>query len=164
MITLLQLVAQTAMGSGFVLESDHLGRLARATRLAQRAEPTRVVAMSPRRTCVEFDDADPRLLLRLTRRLGHSPEARDNCDVAWFPLGLGWIAVLIEQPAPELDAALDQVGLPYQDVRRSADPTAPIRLCAARAAVGDPLELADDLESHELVVRAVYEVGACMRP
>lgn len=157
------LAASLAHGSAFVLESPHLKRVSRAVKVARKAEATRIVALGPARVCVELPEADPRIVLRMTRRLKHSPESRDNCDVAWFPLGLGWIALLIEQPAPDLEAALQAVALPYQDVRRSDDPAVPVRLCASRAAVGDPLELADELEAHGLVVRAVYEVGACER-
>lgn len=163
MITMLT-IAASAQGAAFVLESDDLRRLSRAVRVARRAEATRILAMTPRRTCVELDEPEPKVVLRLSRRLGRSPEARDNCDIAWFPLGLGWIAVLIEPPADTLDEALDAIALPYQDVRRSTDPNQPIRLCASRMAVGDPLELTDELEAYALQVRAVYEVGACTRP
>lgn len=158
------LAASLAHGSALVLESPYLKRVSRAVKVARKAEATRIVPLGPTTVCVELPESDPRTVLRLTRRLRHSPESRSNCDVAWYPLGLGWIALLIEPPAEELESALEAVALPYHDVRRGGEPTAAVRLCASRAAVGDPLELADELERHGVVVRAVYEVGGCERP
>ena len=160
----LWLALADASGAAYVLHSDSVRRLARAVRAAQRADLDRVVALSSHTVCVELDEPSPKQLLRLARRLGHPPEARLTCDVAWFPLGRGWIALLVEPPAEGLAVAIQAIGVPASQVTRSLDGSAPVRVCASRAAVGDPVALAAQLEDRAYDVLGVYEVGGCVRP
>ncbi|MBX2799402.1 MAG: hypothetical protein KTR31_17130 [Myxococcales bacterium] len=157
------LLAQVAWGSAHVLEATSERRLKRALRATRQATVERVVVQTPLRVCIELDDAEPRTLLRLTRRLRRDPESRRDCDVAWYPLGRGWIVVVAEPPALALDAALEAANITFREVARSTDAAEPVRACMARAAVAAPDGLEASLDASGVTVRAVYEVGGCRR-
>ena len=152
-----------AHADAFVLEATSVRRLARAVKVARRLDPDRIVAQAPLRVCVELDDPEPRQVLRLARKLGHAPEARHNCDVAWFPLGGGWLAFLLEPPAEELEQALSVTTLPYHEIYRSIGGDHAVRLCTAKGGVSDPAAFAEDLTARGFPVRSFYEVGGCTR-
>ncbi|HHO52834.1 MAG TPA: hypothetical protein ENK18_18645 [Deltaproteobacteria bacterium] len=160
----LWLIAQAAAGA-WVLEGDSDHQLKRALRITERAEPDIIEVLAARSVCVQPTAPSDRILRRLTRILGHPPEERLDCDVAWFPLGRGWIAVLVEPPADRLGVLLDRIELPYVDVRRPVQGPGldPIRICVIRTALREPLELARALHEGGLVVRSTYEVGGCTR-
>lgn len=142
------------------LEIDRSARLARA--LARRGAATRALGS---RWCVALPpsfDAE-RWRRRVERRLGRPVEERANCDVAWFPLGHGYAAVLVEPPAEDLEGWLDGAGLQYREIRRPSGGEAVVRVCVPLAALASPGGFADDLRGGGFEVRAMYEVGACYR-
>lgn len=100
---------------------------------------------------------------RAERRLGAPIEERASCDVAWFPLGRGYAAVLVGAPGDGLEAWLDAAGLPYRELRRPSDPDDPLRLCVPLSALPSPGGFGDALRSAGYEVRAMYEVGGCAR-
>ena len=152
----------SAQGAAFVLKAE-LRPLTRAVRAAQRAEPRRVVALGTHEVCVEIDDPQPRDVLRIARRLGHPPEARADCDVAWFPLGRGWIALVVDTPSDGLNDAVESLSIPAVQIRRRVGDDGPATVCGTVAAIPDPNAVADHLEARGLAVRAMYEVGGCDR-
>ncbi len=162
MLAMLLLIRSVNAGS-YVLQADELRDLTRAVRLVQ-SEADHVVPLTRRAVCVDLEDPGPRLLKKLTRRLGHPPEPRHSCDVAFFPQGRGWYGFVLEPPAAGLEEAVAEVGPDSHVVGRSPGATGPVRLCVPTAAVPDPHALADRLAVRELEVRAIYEVGGCRRP
>lgn len=157
-------IAQAA-ASGLVLQTPSDRQLKRAVRIAKRADAETIEALDAHSVCVGGTEPSERLTRRLTRILGHPPEERLDCDVARFPLGRGWIAMVIEPPAETLEALIEQAQLPYVDVRRPIQgaAAAPIRVCVARTALREPLELARTLDAGGVIVRSTYEVGGCAR-
>ncbi len=154
-----------ALAGAWVLESASPRRLARAARIVERAADTQATAIGPQQLCAALDAPDERLRRRVARQLEHPPEERLDCDVAQFPLGRGWVAVVVESPAKGLAAALEAADLAYVDVRWPIQEIAlaPVRVCVAKAALVEPMALAHHIEAHGDVVRAVYEVGGCVR-
>lgn len=149
--------------SAWVLEAEEPGRLRHARHLVlTHAEVVREEAFGDV-LCLEASGADPRLATRLERVLDHPVERRMDCDVARFPLGRGWVAVILEPPALDLEPALDALGLTFHHVMVPSDLVSPATLCTPRAAVADPDALRDDLIELGQVVRAIYEVGGCTR-
>jgi len=160
---MLILLAATAHATAWVLHADDPRRVERAARLVERTTDMLPEPMDRYAQCVVLEEPPVRLERRVARRLGRPVEERRDCDVAWFPLGRGWIGMLIEPPATALDELLDAAALPYVEVRRPSDATLPIRMCVAQAALRHPMALADHLSSEGVSVRAVYEVGGCSR-
>lgn len=160
---------------GWVLHSgDDPRALRRAVRHVQHAGATRTIALDRWTVCVEGAILDShrtdaagggalRLRVGTERRLGGPVEVRQDCDVAWAPVGRGYVLLVVDQPAEQLEAALDDVGATARDIRRPSDPAEPVRLCLPERAVADPADLADALRDEGLVVRAVYAVGGCRR-
>ncbi|MCB9699374.1 MAG: hypothetical protein H6738_21510 [Alphaproteobacteria bacterium] len=150
--------------SAWVLEADEPARLRHARNLVRtQAEVVREVGLGGDVLCLEAKGADPRLAARLNRVLGHPAERRMDCDVARFPLGRGWVAVVLEPPALDLEPALDALGLTFRQVSVSSELGVPATVCTPRAAIADADALRLDLIELGQVVRAVYEVGGCAR-
>ncbi len=146
----------------WVLEADD-AEMRRAVHLVRaRAEVRREVLVGDA-TCVEVGATTERLAAKLERVLGHRPEERLDCDVARYPLGRGWVVVLVEPPADELDPVLDDLGLAYRDVKRPSATEAPVEVCTTRASIVDPGALDEALAGAGMSVRAIYEVGGCTR-
>jgi hypothetical protein len=140
--------------------------LDRSRRLATKVEAWTGLAAQPlgSRWCVAFPDPPSSLLLRkVTRRQGTPPEERRDCDVAWFPMGRGYLAAIVEPPGVGVEEVLGGLHLGFQEVRRSSDPAQPIRVCAPMGAIGEPWMFSQHLVDNGLVVRAMYDVGACAR-
>lgn len=140
--------------------------LDRSERVARRArrQGAEVQALGSR-WCVAlpegFDEA--RWRRRVERRLGRPAEERANCDVAWFPLGRGYAAVLVEPPADALEDWLDGAGLSYRELRRPSSPDDVVRVCVPLGALASSVAFAEDLRADGYLVRAMYEVGGCYR-
>ncbi len=117
------------------------------------------------RWCVTLPDGldRERWRRRTERRAGAPVEERASCDVAWFPLGRGYAAVLIGPPANALEAWLDGAGLPYRELRRPSDPDETLRLCVPLLALPSTVAFAEDLRADGYEVRGMYEVGGCHR-
>lgn len=147
----------------WVVRADDPGLARRARRRIRAWADVTAETELPGGYCVQTRSAEPGLEFRLRRVLGHAPELRMDCDVAHFPLGRGWLVVFLEPPAPDLDATLDLLGLPFSQVARSSDGVTPITVCTTRAAVVDPSHLQADLTGAGQVVRSIYEVGGCER-
>jgi hypothetical protein len=105
-----------------------------------------------------------RLQRRTERRLGAQVEDRANCDVAWFPLGRGYAAVLVGPPANGVEDWLDTTGLTYREVRRPSDPERVVRVCVPLMGLPSTVAFADDLRGAGYEVRAMYEVAAIDEP
>jgi hypothetical protein len=150
-----------------VLHSDDERALKRSVRkLRRQVGIERAVALDRWTVCVEPEDPpSARTGVRLQRRLGASIEARLDCDVAWAPLGRGFVLYTVAQPAlaPELEAVLDASGPAFRDVIWPSDPAQPVRVCLPRLALADPLALVEAMRAQDLDVLAVYEVGGCRR-
>lgn len=139
-----------------------LGRERRAAeKLAKRGGALTTLGS---RFCVTFPDGvDPKLKRKAGRWLGAEIEERADCDVAWFPLGRGYAAVMVEPPADGIDGMLGTLGLGYVEIRRAADPAAAIRVCVPMATIGDPAGFSAALQAWGYAVKSMYEVGGCNR-
>jgi hypothetical protein len=137
----------------------------RAVRFLTRAGVRSVVDLGAGSVCADLR-ADPTDALRrkAERRLGGPVEARLRCDVAHYPLGRGFVVVLLGQPADGLDAALDAHRPTYREVVRPSGDTDLVRVCVPGAALGDPLALVADLRNDGFDVVGAFEVGGCRRP
>ncbi|MEQ1502647.1 MAG: hypothetical protein ABMB14_10470 [Myxococcota bacterium] len=150
--------------SAWVMQADSPRDLARAVAAARAIGVSREVAFDRATVCLELDDApSTKLAAKIERRLGGPVEARLDCDVAWAPLGSGFLLLTVDPPATELEAALDAAGPTFRDVIHPSDPDEVIRVCLPRLAVPDAVAFADHLREAGLGVRAVYEVGGCRR-
>ena len=150
----------------WVLSVEDPRRLPAVMRVLDRgAEVTRPVPLSRAAVCVELGAPAPeRLARRVARKLGADPELRLNCDVAWAPMGRGYVLLLVSQPAPNLEQELAAHHMAYHELSWPSVAADPVRLCLPRLALADPLTLADKLEAQGIGVQAVYEVGGCRRP
>ena len=140
--------------------------LDRADRAAERlAKQGATVSPLGSRWCIELPSTvDHAKLRRRTERwLGGPVEERANCDVAWFPLGRGYAAVLVEPPANGLEDWLDGAGLTYREVRRPSDAEQVLRVCVPLSGLASSVAFAQDLGEAGYGVRSMYEVGGCFR-
>lgn len=154
----------TTAPSAWVFHAEGEREMRRAGRLVGRIGVTREIAIDRTTFCVELaDPPSDTLQLRLERRLDGPVEPRLDCDVAWYPLGRGYVAYSVTQPAPSLEAVLEEYGPIYLEVVRPSDPAQPVRVCLPMLAVADPLALAEALEAQGTGVVATYEVGGCRR-
>jgi hypothetical protein len=151
--------------SAWVLADEDPRRLKRALRAVRRgAEVSRILPLSRSQLCVELEAAPPeRVGRRVARRLEGEPELRLDCDVAWAPVGRGFVLLTVTQPAHALVAALDSQAIAFRDVAWPHDVAQPVRVCLPRLAMADPLSLAEALKAQGIGVEAVYEVGGCRR-
>lgn len=150
--------------SAWVIHADGEREMRRAVRLTERIGTTRAVVLDHTTVCVELADPPSGVLQqRVARRSGGPVESRLDCDVAWYPVGRGYVAYSVSQPAPAIEGVLDDYGPIYLEVVRPSDPWAPARICVPRLAVADPLALAEALKAQGIGVLATYEVGGCRR-
>jgi hypothetical protein len=135
----------------------------RALRAAARAEGE-PVPLGPTTFCVPLAGGPSEVVRRrVERRLGAPVEARANCDVAWYPVGRGYVALVVGAPADGLEEALDAWSPAYREVNRPLDPAARVRVCLPAGAVADPLALGADLRAQGYTVFGTWAVGACRR-
>jgi hypothetical protein len=149
----------------WVLDTSSVS-LDRVERLARKLG-RRGAALTPlgSRWCVGLPEGVDRARWkrRAERRLGAEVEVRANCDVAWFPLGRGYAAVLVGAPGDGVETWLDRAGLPYREVRRPSDPDQVVRVCVPLAALPSTVAFAEDLRAAGYDVQGMYEVGGCYR-
>jgi hypothetical protein len=100
---------------------------------------------------------------RVERRLGHPVEVRMDCEVAWYPLGRGYVVLTVQPPAEALPVALEELSPAYSEIVFPADPQAAVRVCLPKLAVADPLALAEAMKAQGIGVLATYVVGGCRR-
>jgi hypothetical protein len=148
---------------GWVLEGAP-AEVRSAERALRHVVLTRTVALGAGGVCVEWkDDPTDDARARVERRLGHPIEARANCDVARYPLGRGYVLILVRGAAEGLEDALDAEHPMYREIVRPASPDDPVRVCLPALSVGDPQQVLADLRSDGFDLLSAYEIGGCRR-
>jgi hypothetical protein len=136
----------------------------RPLRRSQELEWEELRWLDEMRVCVPLEvPPSTKLRQRVERRLGRPVEVRLDCEVAWYPLGRGYVVLTVQPPAEALPTALDELSPAFSEIVFPADPQAPVRVCLPKMAVADPLALAEALEAQGIGILAVYEVGGCRR-
>ncbi|MEZ4234901.1 MAG: hypothetical protein R3F59_01795 [Myxococcota bacterium] len=152
--------------AAWVLQAPEPRRRQRAVRaLTRHADVARTVPLSRSTVCVQLaaPEVPAKLARKVQRKLGAEVELRLDCDVAWAPMGRGFVLLVVEQPADALETVLAAARPAFHDIAWPSDPAAPVRVCVPRPSMADPLSLAEALRAQGIRVSAVYEVGGCRR-